>query len=297
MPLRKIFGLFAIGFVAIVLAVISIALLDSARSFKVTNVEEAIFTFERYDVDDDDTLIYINEAEKPIYIPSFVYPKSSILESLNTDDTLRIGFIESEYDQYDMEAVYIYHNDVPILTLEDYIEDQQNNLYLGVLVTGILALGMIVAWFVFLYKKPFPTVSELIKQYENEHDEIPAPIYVEPVPGIDTVDYTFLKGRIQYKQIFKTIPERTIQFNYLKEDPNHESAIIFYKIGKQLVAEYVFYENDHYLLEVYDDILEFSYPSNKPLNREDYEDFTKAISRFSFESDIPIVIEIVRDDE
>jgi len=297
MPIRKIIGLIAIGFVAVIAAVGSIALFDSAVSFEVNNIQEATFTFDRYDTNDDDKLIYINEAEKPLYIPSFVNPKRYILDSLNTNDSLRVGYIESGYDAYDMEAVYVYHNDVAILTIEDYIEDQQNNLYTGSLVTGIMAVGMIVAWFVFLYKKPTPTMADLIKQYEDEHGEIPAPVYVEPVPGIDTIDVTFLKGHSQYKDIFKTIPERTIRFYYLKDDTNHESAIVFYKIGKQLLAEYVFYENDHYLLDVYDDSLEYSYPNNKPLNREDYEDFTSALSRFSLEMDIPIVIEIVRDEE
>lgn len=297
MPIKKIIGLIAIGFVAVIAAVGSFALYDNAHTFEVTDVQEAVFTFDRYDTDDDDKLIYINEFDKPLYIPSFVHPKGSVINSLNPNDTLRVGYIQVFYDDYDMEAVYIYHNDVAILTLDDYIEDQQNNLYLGSLVTGIMALLMIIVWFAYLYKKPMPSMADLIKQYEDEHGEIPAPVYVEPVPGIDTIDVTFLKGHSQYKGIFKTIPERTIRFYYLKDDTNHESAIVFYKIGNQLLAEYVFYENDHYLLEVYDDSLEYSYPNNKPLNREDYEDFTSALSRFSLEMDIPIVIEIVRDEE
>lgn len=297
MPIKKIIGLIAIGFVAVIAAVGSFALYDNAHTFEVTDVQEAVFTFDRYDTDDDDKLIYINEFDKPLYISSFVHPKGSVINSLNPNDTLRVGYIQVFYDDYDMEAVYIYHNDVAILTLDDYIEDQQNNLYLGSLVTGIMALLMIIVWFAYLYKKPMPSMADLIKEYEDEHGEIPAPIYVEPVPGIDTIDVNLLKGIRQYKDIAKTIPERTIQFYYLKEDANHESAIVFYRIGKQLVADYVFYENDHYLFEIFDDVLEYSYPRVSPLKSDDYEDFKSALLSFSMEKDIPIVIEIVRDEE
>lgn len=296
MLIKKIIGLIGITFAIVAFTIGSMALFDSARTFEVTSIQEVTFTFYN-DENDRGRYIHVFEQEKPLYIPSFVHPNKKLLSELEKHAVLTIGYIGGESKHYDKEIVYMYHEGVAILTLEDYIEDNQNNQYIGSIVTGIMAILMIVLWFAYLYKKPMPSMSNLIKVYEDEHGEIPAPLYVEPVPGIDTIDVNLLKGINQYKDIAKTIPERTIQFYYLKEDANHESAIVFYRIGKQLVAEYVFYENDHYLFEIYDDVLEYSYPRVSPLKSDDYEDFKSSLLRFSMENDIPIVLEIVRDDE
>lgn len=293
MPIKKIIGLIGITFAFVALTIGSIALFDSARTFEVTSIQEVTFTFYN-DENNRGRYIHVFEQEKPLYIPSFVHPNRKLLSELEKHAVLTIGYIGGESKHYDKEIVYMYHEEVALLTLEDYIEDNQNNLYIGSVGTGIMAILMIVLWFAYFYKKPIPKMENIMMPYNDEADA--EPLYVEPVQGIEYVDIHFFSPRKQFKAVFNTLKEQTIQFNYLKDDTNHEIAIVFYKIGKQLVAEYVFYNGDHYLLEIYDDRLEYSYPRKKILSREAYEIFTSALNRFSHENDIPIVIEIVRDD-
>lgn len=295
MPIKKIIGLIGITFAFLALTIGSIALFDSARTFEVTSIQEVTLTFYN-DENNRGRYIYVFEQEKPLYIPSYVHPNRKLLSELEKHDVLTIGYIGGESDNYDKEIVYMYHEGIAILTLEDYIEDNQNNLYLGSLVTGVMAILMIALWFAYLYKKPLPKMED-IKIPFNDDVADAEPVYVEPIQGIEYVDIHFFSPRKQYKTIFNTLKDQTIQFNYLKDDPNHEIAIVFYKIGKQLVAEYVFYNGDHYVLEIYDDSMEYFYPRKKTLSREAYDAFTSALNRFSLENDIPIILEIVRDEE
>jgi hypothetical protein len=294
MPIKKIIGLIGITFAFVALTIGSIALFDSAQSFEVTSIQEVTLTFYN-DENNRGRYIYVFEQEKPLYIPSFVHPNRELLSELEKHAVLTIGYIGGESDNYDKEIVYMYHEGVAILTLEDYIEDNQNNLYIGSVTTGIMAILMIVLWLAYFYKKPMPKMEDIMLPF-NDDEADAEPVYVEPIQGIEYVDIHLFSPRKDYKAIFNTLKEQTIQFNYLKDDPNHEMAIVFYKMGKQLVAEYAFYDGDHYLLEIYDDSLEYSYPRKKTLSPEAYDAFISALNRFSLENDIPIVIEIVKDE-
>jgi hypothetical protein len=296
MSIKKIFGLISIASIFIALTIGSIALFDSASTFEVISIQEVTLTFYNDENNRGSIYIHVFEQEKPLYIPSFVNPNNKLLSELEKNAVLTIGYIGGESDNYDKEIVYMYHEGVAILTLEDYIEDQQNNLYIGSVTTGIMAILMIVLWLAYFYKKPMPKIEDIMLPF-NDDEADAEPVYVEPVPGIEYVNINLFSGQQQYKPILNALPEQTIQFNYLKDDTNHETAIVFYRIGKQLVAEYVFYDGDHYLLEIYDDSLEYSYPRKKSLGREEYKAFTSALSRFSLEKDIQIVIDIVRDIE
>ena len=296
MYFRKILIIVAASAIGIALFFGSGKLYLDAQNFNVTGIQEETFTFYNDEYESGDTYILVFEQDKPLYIPSFVHPNKTYLGSLEKNELLVIGYIDGDSDEYDKKAVYVYHNDVEILTLEDYINDHQSNLYMGSTLTGIFGIICIIFVIVSIFIKDSSlTFKRLLNPYEVEASL--ETIYIPPVPGISRIHVGLVNNRKQFRNILNTLPDYSIQFSYLEEDQNNETGILFYRIGKRLVVEYLYYDDGHYVLELYNEILDFSYPIVIPLEPYEFVTFKNALEVYSSEMDIPIVIEIIRDEE
>lgn len=287
MNVRSMIGMIGIGLIGIAFLVTSLVAYFEAQSFSVVGITEGTFTFYN-DVYDGDTYIHVFEQEKPLVIPNYVHPNKSLLNELERQAIIIIGYIEDENGLHDKEVVYLYHNDEVILSYEDYVAGNQRKFYIGSVITLVIGLFCLVtSMIIWIFEPRFIFHSRMTKY---EVDPTLEENYVPSVLGIERLDINLLNNRKQFKKMIKTIPEYTIRFYYLSEDLSNETAILFYRIGNQLIVSYLYYEEDHYILELLTEMIEFTYPMLTPLEPYEFEAFKNALEVYSLEMDIPIRI-------
>lgn len=258
-----------------------------AKDYTIDDIQEAEFTFKYDEPAEYGTDVYVLEQSKPLHIPSVIKKDQTLLDDIETNTTLIIGYTEVSDELYDKEIVYIYNHVTPLLTLEQSIADRTATVYLYAVICTILGVILLITLIVYAFRpqKVFREISKVMNDPNYES------VFVPPIAGIERIRISLVNNRKQFKEIVRTIPEHTIQFYYLKEDLNNESAILFFRIGQQLVVEYLYYDDNQYSLDLINGQLEFNYPDIVPMDTYEFESFKNALTFFTSETGIKIAIE------
>lgn len=276
-----------VGIITVLMLIISsIILYKTTQTYRIQSYEQASFSFIKYD-NRDDKLIYVELATEPFLITSFVYPKTSILNSLDEGDMITIGYRATSHPKYPYEAVYIETNGMIILSLADTISHYRNNYLIGVYtVLGVAVLLIIAIIISFLPKKQFDLVYSL-----TNPSVIPPIEAYEPIAGINYVNFSLQPNKRQLKTLYELTPENRVCFFYPDTVIGNNVIISAFRIKDDFVYDFIYNDDVKFVLSLFEDNHYFRYPKLKEMPKDVYEQYMDMLLELADDLDFQLDIE------
>lgn len=176
----KIRLIFIVAFFSCISAMFLFLFFNSISLYSKFDIEyrELIYeelTFRKYEKlngykTDKKYIVYFEEYEKPFEISTISDKKldKTLLANLITGESIKVFYKENSSKKYDYEICEFSHNDVVLLSLSDYVETNQKNQIVGMIVCPILVIMGLFLDCVFIYLFKVSNSSDEISKKSKE---------------------------------------------------------------------------------------------------------------------------------